>query len=1267
MKVNFSHTTKRVLCAVLMAVLVVALLLTTMLGNTTKASAATNAPSNAELVRLNYALSMEREFSMFNFASDDIYGGIVGIVENNICHLKSSNTAMTALSCLTEGDRIMVGETVKGLVSNMSDLEHIASFVEDMNNYEVGQSTIRVYAKIGLDLLNTCLLLNDDSSRFDTLKVALADQCDNLKGKEDMQDYYDLLNGFATSDFCDEAGNVIGYYDWLVQIKDCYLELFETLETNPADSDNAKNAFDKLYVLVSQSKVIPQLMTSDNLDGAPLLDAMYNYYLLNANTQPDVREFLTQGVVKCLSFAHDMYTYYTFTNTCLALCYQYQVEYIQNRLAENEKIEDSAYPMNATKNVSYSSEIVPFAKSYQVVRAQFNAAMSKFYVRLFNLDQIYYMKVADVTQKVIVHELSDYQPHYGRSVGTNLYMTVNDSVPSGATLYLSSLPELLTYMFGSNYTYEISDKLLASVSGGVVNVVGSTGSFDVTLLCDGVEVYTLSFNIGDTPFAGEGTLTSPFLITNETELREIAITPLMWKRSFHYLLVKDITVNESSSSNALITQFEGVFDGGNHTITGKNHRPLFGLNRGTVKNLTLNNANIVEGRDDLLGGNHEFSVGGIVDRNEGTIVNCHVTNSTIAPAYSNVQAGSLLLVGGITGHNMGTIESCTVIDCSINGAITNVTKGEDDEKDLTGFAGSIVGYTGARLSNIGFSGGAISNTLAASNRVTLTVKGISRFTYGWGWFTSNTFYKVKPVGYTGAFVGCAENTSITNVVSIGNSFNSYVTNDTEQASTQSLDASKYQYYTTKVDNKGEFGGVINNTSVTEAYTDGNYGVKLPPEPMLQHKLLELGWVYQSTTDIHSVKAQSLSIVSMPNKTIYNRGEQLNLFGLVLVTDQGEYVYGDVTVSGFDSNWINERCEVTVTWKGLSASFYVYVVCPHAHTATQTDVDETFNGSSVKSTIVTCSDCHKTVYRAYQTNHVWDSGVQTKAPTCTESGLLKYTCQECDATMVEPIPALGHDWNEEDTDVQEATCTADGYVNYTCNRCDTTKSKVLPKLGHNYVEKNKQPATCTEDGYVEYGCSRCDVTRREVLLMLGHNYEVETSQPATCTEDGFEIYVCSICSDSKKENISAQGHQLLQQNAIEPTYTEDGVVEHWICLNCDNHFKDAEGNQQYDDDSWLVEKLGLVRKFNDEMFALDKTDFNSLANALATYNSMSAEQKAEVKENYAVLYQAILAYNEKANKVNQSYDIATNVVSYSLGGIATLSMLAALAFVSKRFF
>ena len=91
--------------------------------------------------------------------------------------------------------------------------------------------------------------------------------------------------------------------------------------------------------------------------------------------------------------------------------------------------------------------------------------------------------------------------------------------------------------------------------------------------------------------------------------------------------------------------YTGTFDGGGHTLTGLtinsegNYVGLIGDLLGTVKNLTLKNANV---KGNLY-------TGGIAGYNNGTITACSSTGSKVKGNYD---------VGGIAGYNIGNITAC---------------------------------------------------------------------------------------------------------------------------------------------------------------------------------------------------------------------------------------------------------------------------------------------------------------------------------------------------------------------------------------------------------------------------------------------------------------------------------------------------------------------------------------------------------------------------------------------------------------------------------
>ncbi len=142
---------------------------------------------------------------------------------------------------------------------------------------------------------------------------------------------------------------------------------------------------------------------------------------------------------------------------------------------------------------------------------------------------------------------------------------------------------------------------------------------------------------------------------------------------------------------------------------------------------------------------------------------------------------------------------------------------------------------------------------------------------------------------------------------------------------------------------------------------------------------------------------------------------------------------------------------------------------------------------------------------------------TLEASCTESGLLTYTCK-CGDSYTSVIEAAGHSYTAKTT--VEATCTKSGLVTYTC-KCGESYTSVTKALGHSYTENITAEATCTEAGQITYTC-HCGDYYTKTVKALGHSYTSETTKEATCTEAGQITYTCH-CGDSYTKETKALGH------------------------------------------------------------------------------------------------------------------------------------------------
>ncbi len=108
----------------------------------------------------------------------------------------------------------------------------------------------------------------------------------------------------------------------------------------------------------------------------------------------------------------------------------------------------------------------------------------------------------------------------------------------------------------------------------------------------------------------------------------------------------------------------------------------------------------------------------------------------------------------------------------------------------------------------------------------------------------------------------------------------------------------------------------------------------------------------------------------------------------------------------------------------------------------------------------------------------------------------------------------HDYTEQ---VIAPTCTEDGYTKYTCECGDTYNDKTVEAKGHTF-DYQKQEATCTEPGWSESIC-KCGYSESADFPAKGHTLgEWKVIKDSTLTEVGTKQAECSVCGDKVTEEI-----------------------------------------------------------------------------------------------------------------------------------------------------
>lgn len=232
---------------------------------------------------------------------------------------------------------------------------------------------------------------------------------------------------------------------------------------------------------------------------------------------------------------------------------------------------------------------------------------------------------------------------------------------------------------------------------------------------------------------GNGTANDPYIIDDVTDLNTFAslvnsgTTNACAKLSdsFNVGAISDWTPIGNAEN-----KFSGVFDGNGKTITFStvtdgDYVGLFGVNEGTIKNVTV--------AGNISSSTTKAFVGGVAGLNRGTITNC--TNSAEISA-----TGANSYAGGIAGvMQYGTIETCTnsgnvsvrvsdtatgditnheasaggIVAFNYNGTVKKSTNtGNIENNDSHGYTGGIVGNNDGVIDNC-LNKGAVSNEAAA--------------------------------------------------------------------------------------------------------------------------------------------------------------------------------------------------------------------------------------------------------------------------------------------------------------------------------------------------------------------------------------------------------------------------------------------------------------------------------------------------------------------------------------------------------------------------
>ena len=571
----------------------------------------------------------------------------------------------------------------------------------------------------------------------------------NIKDTSDLAAYKAALQEFA-SDIKgnDRFGEYQSYYSWQQQL---YKKLDAVIQAE-TDPENATQPisyyYDNLYLVAKESDELYDYLTETAFGGVTLPEVLYRYYLLNSvSLTPETKLTYYQEISeKCIDYSMDWYATYKLSQMCLNMCYIYQLGVLMEQFPNVEFNSATEFPSEASKNqiVTYVyTDIYDFLinpiENIEVIENE----LAKFYARVLCLDEYYIYengiyndstflgeKICYTVQYEEIVEEGDFRDgavkKYGNSI--DYYSRVNNLVSTGDTLYMSIFPETVMVLFDAKkISFESDNHELATVNNaGVVNVLGTKdNAFTISMLYDGIKMYSMQFNISEREYSGGmGTKDCPYLIAFWNDILALSTNSAHYeKKNIHFKLTNNIDANNENFTG--IPSFSGTLDGNNYSVfrfkiyyndATLQEKNIVGfidvLNAGAeVKNLSLGKAgeSLTSYPDysayigtDYNRSSATVNVGGICGINNGTINDCKIEEMYVyAHQGYNVSNANWLNVhvGAICGQNSGDISGTEVLSSKVTGKAD--TEKDNSPGKIVVRVGGIVGdHIGGTIKNL---------------------------------------------------------------------------------------------------------------------------------------------------------------------------------------------------------------------------------------------------------------------------------------------------------------------------------------------------------------------------------------------------------------------------------------------------------------------------------------------------------------------------------------------------------------------------------------
>ena len=149
----------------------------------------------------------------------------------------------------------------------------------------------------------------------------------------------------------------------------------------------------------------------------------------------------------------------------------------------------------------------------------------------------------------------------------------------------------------------------------------------------------------------------------------------------------------------------------------------------------------------------------------------------------------------------------------------------------------------------------------------------------------------------------------------------------------------------------------------------------------------------------------------------------------------------------------------------------------------------------------------------------------------------------------PAPEHKHEYTANLT--TNPTCTEEGVMTYTCS-CGDSYTEAYPKLEHQYEGKVTREPNCAVEGEMTYTCTLCGDSYTEPIEVIAHTPgAAQTTVEPTCTKEGEKVIKCTVCGEviSTESIPMAEHEEGLTKITVPEKLLKEGVKE-THCRNCD---------------------------------------------------------------------------------------------------------------------